>query len=369
MKEQNDVRLMTDEETSSIFEDAQQTLNSVVRLDEIESIAHDNRQSRNGFLAKISSKLKSLRNSKIVKRIASFALATSITFSLSACTNINNPSPNSSTTSTASTTSSATNQRKYSTLVQNILKNDEYSRIADLVMNKEIESKSPLLDPHPYSFLASQGHDVEGVKSGRLKCNTISFVKDTEPNNLYIATYIENAGTTPYYTEYMLQVTLTDQEMDDYDYLHDNGGFIQAVFMNDVATQYKKVNIISKTNVSVTAHEGLAESLGKLGAGGMKGLNVILKDYNLDNQTFNVYCYVRTKNNSDMTENGKLFLAPLRRGNEPIYIKDNIYLAPFSNGQFNRGSNYASTQPEDVKYYTTQGAYLVRPSMKSISNN
>ena len=181
-------------------------------------------------------------------------------------TDSNISSDNTTDSSTDSSTDTSTDTTKpeedklsqFSPLVREMLTEQYY---LDLVYQRNYDNYSCGLgwyDPHPYAFLEEQGHDVLAVKRSEKECVTHAFVDENEPNNLYIATYIENNNKC--YTEYMLKYTLTDKEMEDYKLFHSKN-YVQAVFLNDWISANKPATIISKLDVDMATHNGIQERL------------------------------------------------------------------------------------------------------------
>lgn len=151
---------------------------------------------------------------------------------------------------------------KYSKLVEEMLQNEYYNRLILRARNDRTLYSSPLFDPHPYAFLEKQGHDIERVKSGELRCKTLGFTNAENPNYLYLATYVENADG--YYTEYFLKYSLSDKEMEDYkalNTLHGASCYVQCMFLNDWISANKTEIILSEMKVEVNTHDYIANYL------------------------------------------------------------------------------------------------------------
>ncbi len=137
---------------------------------------------------------------------------------------------------------------EYSRILQGILENDYYN----LLLSQE-KFDGPEFRAHPYAFYEAEGYDVSAIRNGDVYVRTYSFVKETEPNNLYIATYVENSEGN-YYTQYVLRYVLTDKEMEDYDMLYANG-YIQARFMNNEIAKQKDVEVLGKAKYDIESFE------------------------------------------------------------------------------------------------------------------
>lgn len=307
---------------------------------------------------------------RIKMAVTSLALAASAAFlALTGCTtDTTDPGKN---PGTNPGTKPGTNPTEYSQLVTDLANNEEINALIDQANQDTSLFSTPLFDPHPYSFLEKEGLNVEAIKSGDLYCRTVSFVRDDEPNNLYIMTYAESAGVEPYYSEYMLRYTLTDQEMADYNKLHDEE-YIQAVFLNDAISEAKTANVISETKMTVNAHTNLAESLRDndyyvKNAIGTNYIDILLKDYNTETGLFNVYIFQNLNMDSNMlAQNKKIVKLQLTQGTTKITINNDIFYGPHSSGQY-RPYIISEETPtyEDylnsvvpITFYSSQGTIL-----------
>ena len=249
----------------------------------MENTNSTNGNSNKSLIAKMLDKLKVAGSGFVTKRVLPVALSASLLFGATACVNAGNTdnstdsnivdtnTGNSTTDSSLSNGSTNTNPpveddksdiSQYSELLQEILTDSYYKNLMNRGNATPAILDTGLFDPHPYAFLEDQGHDVLKIKNNELECNTVSYIPKDEPNNLYIATYVENPGN--YFTEYMLKYTLTDQEVEDYHMLHNNekgSYYIQAVFMNDVISKNKTATIISKLSVTKEMHKQIGEKI------------------------------------------------------------------------------------------------------------
>lgn len=311
---------------------------------------------------------------RIKMAVTSLALAASAAFlALTGCTT--DTADPGTTPGTTPGADPGTNPTEYSQLVTDLANDTEVNALIDQANQDTSLFSTPLFDPHPYSFLEKEGLNVEAIKSGDLYCRTVSFVRDDEPNNLYIMTYAESAGVEPYYSEYMLRYTLTDQEMEDYDKLHDDE-YIQAVFLNDAIAAAKTADVISATKMTVNAHNNLAQALRDYDydydyyvekAIGTDYVDILLRDYNTDTGLFNIYLYPRINMSSNMTRsNTKMVKLQLSQGNMPITINNGIFYGPHSSGQYYPHvlSDEIQTYEDylnsvvNTKFYSSQGTIL-----------
>jgi hypothetical protein len=262
---------------------------------------------------------------------------------------------------------STANEQKYSTFLTNILNDESINSLIDRAKADNSLYSSAEFDPHPYTFLAKQGHNIAKIKSGELECNTKSYIPNDEPNNLYMMTYVETpGGSVPYYTEYCIKYTLTDQEVKDYNMLHfDNGHYyIQAMFANDAISATHTATIISKTKMSKTAHNTLTTTITKnpyiMNGIGNEEPTILLKDFSVDDQTFDVYLITgSTSDTSIILKNCKIAIAPLTQFIEFVTETDGIFTAPYGQNDFARreGDEYQNSI-FTATVYTPQNADL-----------
>lgn len=256
---------------------------------------------------------------------------------------------------------------KYSTLVQELLTNQEY---ADLLHKGKIgytSLNSAIFDPHPYTFLEEQGHDVEKVKKGEYECRTQAFVKPSEPNNLYIATYIENEGS--YFTEYMLKYTLTDKEMADYQTFHEKK-YYQMVFLNDWISANKPAIIISRINVDIDTHKGLAKTIRRKDTV-KQDLNInpdptyagdlflIFSSYDAETRLFSAFACEQIFDPLNVIHTSKFAEIPMLAWANYSFDGNKIYFSSYEKANF---TIYSAENVETIKIYYTQGTDLTSNS-------
>ncbi len=255
-----------------------------------------------------------------------------------------------------------TQPSKYCKILESILTDENYNSIIKEAKEDFNFYRSASFDPHPYGFLKKKGHNIDAVKSGDLECRTVSYVLDEEPNNLYIMTYVENASSDPYYTEYTLKYTLSEQEMKDYKFLHKDGSnyYVQAVFMNDAISKTKKETIVSETKMNVKAHKEMRDSIKNIlyveEIYKSKQLDILLAGFNESKQTFDVKTFIKYSNNTQMVFSDKILTNYLRRGNQKLQIINDIYYAPNTPGNYEL--NEQTPTNFTVTYYHSQDTIL-----------
>lgn len=146
---------------------------------------------------------------------------------------------------------------------------------------------------HPLSFLASKGYDTNAIKTGEIEFKTFSYVKESEPNNLYImtSTFVHDEveiEDNSYYTKYLLKYELTDNEMQAYKHLYDNN-YIQANMV--IASLSKLKNEIVVADVKIGERENY-DSIKFINAmittdtkWAVEASDTIIVDYSLEDQS------------------------------------------------------------------------------------
>jgi len=227
------------------------------------------------------------------------------------------------------------NVSKYSKLLQDVLSDTYYNNLMATAKSSNAFYEYPVFDPHPYDFLADNGHDVSAIKNKELDCFTTSFIKETEPNSLYIATKVENVGN--YYTEYLIKYALNDKEIEDYKALHeyDNGfHYTQSAFLNDAISKTKQPTILSKTNVDIESHEEMFDELLYKRNNSLKkyidykiskSLDFIITDVNTTDKTYNYFVWLSNPNYALSEE--KTAIYPFKA---TLDYKNNIFYGPAS---------------------------------------
>ena len=172
----------------------------------------------------------------------------------------NNNNTGDNTNDNQNNNSSNNNYSEYSDLLQYVLTNEDYNK-----MRLEIRDNHSLLEDHtaygahPFAFFEDQGYDLTDVLNNHATCMTSTFVRKNEPNNLYMITRIQVNANKPYFDEYFLKYTLTDQEMREYRKIYSNS-YVQAYFINDAISEMKQPTILGNGRVAVETHESLLKA-------------------------------------------------------------------------------------------------------------
>ena len=206
--------------------------------------------------------------------------------------------------------------------------------------------------PHPFAFLEDQGHDVASVRAGRLKCKTQVYSKKSEPNNLYMAVYVENAGD--YYSEYLLRYTLTSQEMADYNMLIEKS-YTQTTFIIDQISKSKTPEILSEVNIAKSSHDKLVtdeqleyqvEYSTKFGV-----FDIIFRDYDLEKQTFTIQVITNQGSaTASKLNNMKTFeIVVVPKAGARISLNNNILQTPYD--YTTNCSAFSKSEVSDIDYH------------------
>jgi len=156
-------------------------------------------------------------------------------------------------------------EEKYSEVLQYVLNNKEYNNLIKEAKdtNKSYDDIKTMLhrfEETPYGFYEDQGYNVQALKNDQLESTTVVYTKADEPNSLYVNTNIESIGATPYLTQYVLKYNLSDKEMEEFVWLHQNK-YIQAQFMVDAISQTREPEILSECKITVSSQNNLLNSL------------------------------------------------------------------------------------------------------------
>lgn len=290
--------------------------------------------------------------SNLTKKLALFAVTSCIAVTAFGCSGSANSNANNSVSGgdyTSNHSNSTTENSKYSQILQNILSSEYYSWLLDKAKENNDLYDSAQFDPHPYAFLEDEGFDVEAIRNDEIACRTQSFVKENEPNNLYIATYVENKNGN-YYTQYMLKYHLTDQEMQEYHKLHssDNNKFyLEAVFLNNEISKLKDPVILASTKINITAHDKMCESFegGNYGFGSYF-MDVILMSCSTEKQEFRICLLPKMTTLNHMYSECKYGDIYLVEDAASIKMNGDVFMSPYSHGQFDYKEG---TSPDDIK--------------------
>ncbi len=210
---------------------------------------------------------KNVSKSTIKRCLLNLILAGTISLStvgLTACdpnnpNNILNNNGNNGNTTVVTPGGDDSQESKYSKILQDVLNSSYYNSIVDAYRARRAESKfdtGNLESCIPYTFLASQGHDIQAIKNDELECESMGYILNGDTSTLYLTTRVETKASTPYYTCYILKYDLTEQEYDDLYMLHKNDYIQAGLFIQELDAQ-KTAKLESKTNITVSGYEAM----------------------------------------------------------------------------------------------------------------
>lgn len=231
-----------------------------------------------------------LHNAKITKKIASLVLACATVVTISSCdlSNVFQPDDNTTNTENNGNNNENNNQKEidwdeYSQILEDVCTDDYY---VDLLRRARTEDsylyETGEFAPHPYAFLLDEGFDIQSIKNNSTEAYTTSYVLNDEPNNLYINTRVLQ---NDYYVSYHLKYELTDEEMQDYQMLH-NGYYTQALFINNVISETREPSMVEKSQIKKELYERMANFLGEWDLVSTQRCNIIITNPNLKEHTF-----------------------------------------------------------------------------------
>ena len=230
-------------------------------------------QENNSLLSRVLNRILNKEHSpKAFKRLAGLVLAGAIGLTATACdfsTAIDDPVKNSTTSSYDSSYNDSSDSSsveeppievdysQFSPIIQAMFNNDYYVALTQKIQENVANGDYADYYSHPTKFWDSVGVDANKIHSGEIECQTNAFVYKTEPNNLYIATYITDTENNCY-DQYLIKYTLTDQEMKEYKTLRELKVW-QNFYMNDILSIYKKPEIIQHGKINVETYNFLRD--------------------------------------------------------------------------------------------------------------
>lgn len=204
-----------------------------------------------------------LHSTKVWKKLTSLGLACLIGLSLTACDKNAvdfNDSQTDVSTPDISIDAGAEGEEnvdlsKYSFLIQDIFEDEYCKKINQQIAENLNNGVTADRYGHPYSFWQNRGYDVEAIKNGEIECHTDAYILDSQPNNLYVATYASDP-TCQYYEQYLLKYTLTEQEVNEYHWLH----YIratQSLYLNDIISRHKTPEVVKAGKIGIESYKAL----------------------------------------------------------------------------------------------------------------
>jgi len=229
-------------------------------------------------------------NNSAVKKVAKLTMAgvlsASILFS-TACglinnknnNNVNNGNDNENTHQTGGNNvvvetpdGDKINISNFSQVLQTVLTDDYYKNLVNEGKAKQSAgilacSKANKYQAIPYGFLEDEGYNIAAIKNDQIACETDVFVIN---NELYIACRVENKASTPYYTHYVIKYNLSEQELDDLNFLfkelpdgantYRTISFQAPLFIQELSNQ-KEAQVLSENHITKDAEKSAEQNI------------------------------------------------------------------------------------------------------------
>lgn len=324
----------------------------------------ENNELKNEQVGLLKRAYAQLKSSKIVKRLALLTITAATILTLSACEEVPNE-PDGPSFNIGGTQNGLTDENRnpidvseYSQILQNILLDKTYDNlIYQATVGKNYQLlETGVFEPHPYAFLESEGFDVQAIKNDEIDAYTMSFVKDEEPNHLYIFTRVMQDNS--YWTNYLLKYKLTDKEMDDYHFLHTGEGktayFIQSVLMNNEISKTRKPEIVGKANISIDAIDKFTNDMQRIKLFENGKMDILFTNPNAENLSFEMFLIPRYNDEWKMCFEDKIIHSKCAPKSPNLFRTENdIFLGPTA-----LDIDYKVKERKDynVTYYFSQDA-------------
>ena len=254
-------------------------------------------------------------------------------------------------------------EKKYkdrSDLFNYVMTHGEYINEYNDLKSGSVDFKSYKYDCIPFTFLESQGMDIQPILNNKQFARCYGMIKENEPNNLYMLVEVRfKDAIIPYYDMYLLRYELTDQEMDEYRYYFpSSGSTFQGCFIHDAISATKKEKIITHTKISVSAYDEMTQNICNSTS---KKYNrstsqIMLKSYDEENDTFEVYAF------SPTNKSGEILTLPLQcypTAGGLFITDDGIFNGTVKGGKFNNMFGYL---------YADNADNITRESIAGYSN-
>lgn len=193
----------------------------------------------------------------------------------------------------------------HSQLLYDVLNNSDYNTLIEEYQSNASVRNLQQYDPIPYGFFEERGYNIADIKNDTLRADAVAYIKDSEPNNLYIATKVEITGyEQPFYTCYTLKYTLTNEEVNDLNYIHENQA-IQAPFFIQELSYQKEATVESEANIFIETYDRFIEDSSEYfsnqheAALNTTDIAMDLNSIDLDNNS--ITCTIRPRNIDEFT--------------------------------------------------------------------
>lgn len=221
---------------------------------------------------------------------------------------------------------------QYSATLRAVLNDPYYDEVIEEFYETGVGSKrSNKVFAIPYGYIESIGIDTTPIKNDEVEAYATTYIRDDEPNYLYVYARVETDSTTPYYTCYNLKYSITDQEKEEIEMLHEDG-YIQApFFIQELSNQKTPVEaeVASLTTERYEAYlndfrrdRNIREALGD-------DLDFSLLGFSVEDQTVDVQIMTHADSIIDKGEYRTLQLIP-SIGAEVTTIGNNVLNQPLA---------------------------------------
>ena len=207
----------------------------------------------------------------------------------------------------------------HSQLLYDVLNNSEYNALIENYQADASVRNLQQYDPIPYGFFEERGYNIADIKNNTLRADAVAYIKDSEPNNLYIATKVEETGfEQPFYACYTLKYTLTNEEVNDLNYIHESQA-IQAPFFILELSYQKEATVESEVNIFIETYDAMIDDFSEYysdqheAALNTTDIAMDLNNINLDGNS--ITCTIRPRRTDEFTTKvaiGTANLAPSR---------------------------------------------------------
>ena len=321
-----------------------------------------------------------LGRSKIVKGIATTALAAGLATAAAGCQiHIENDPPidqtqeggnkedlnnqgnqqgnqNQQGGSTTPTTPTKPDYSQYSQLLQDVLKSDYYNGLiakykAGQLDPGTIKTGFNVLCSIPFNFLKNAGEDVEEIINNNIEVGRNTFVKTKNKNELYSYTFIlkNQSSDDAYRTMYLLKYNISDEEYRDYVMLT-NREYYQATFLFQEIDKTREPELVTKFDINEEDYKTLINNINRDG---------LISE----NEVTNVFLHPSTMEQIDAPDGDKKFEIKL----DYLTKRKNGYEFGSANVRFPWGCRYnneiftfvdssiakvlENSEPEDISYF------------------
>ncbi len=160
---------------------------------------------------------------------------------------------------------------QYSQLLQDVLKSDYYNDLADKHFSNQLklpglaDAGANLIENIPYTFLESQGEDIEAIKNNEIYTYCFNYVNNENKNELFtnIRMMFGEDKKTQYYKIYLIKHEITDKELEDFSMLTEEK-YIQANFFIQELDNQREAELVNEFCINANAYEELLQQFNRI---------------------------------------------------------------------------------------------------------